>query len=490
MIPLNDFGKGISELLRWETLSGKVFTIMLLTGMSVIMAISVHKFGFAFGSISIVLIIGVVIALISLVHIEFGFYTIITLGFFVNFFKRLIFGLNISHQNIPLGITISLLMGVTCLGLIIRESFNRKSNWTRFWTPITLIILLDLIYSVVIAANPIGPGLSTWFELGFRWMIFDLMLIFVAYSIFNSLRKVIFFTKFWVGLMVISGVYTLFQEYVTLPIWDYRFLTSDPTIFKLNYIGGRFRLSGLLGDVSEAGLFMAYTSIVLLVFTLYANNNKKRITLLISMVITSISMSLSGTRTAYAIFAIGIVLLGLIHIREKYTLIAATFGIISLLIILYGPVYTPTVQRIRSTFEPQNDPSYQLREAKWSRVQPWLRDHPIGSGIGTVGPLDPEKEEADSGYVAEAIERGWIGLILKLALCFTVLSFGTNYFFNSENKIYKALYLAYVCGFFAMSIAHMSQDALNKWPSYIIIESSFIALIRLRQFETNKTLDD
>ncbi len=483
---LLELGDRFGRLLKWETALGKVLIFSILTLLSVFFAYNIPKYGIAFGSIPIILIPAVFVALGSLISIEFGFYTIIVLGFLVSFFKRLIFGLNISHDEVPLGIGVSALMGITFLGFLIRNMANKSSEWKKFLTPITLLILLDMVYTVIIAANPSGPGITNWLMLGFRWLIFDLMLIIVAYVVFSSLDKVLFFTKFWIGLLLVSGLYTLFQEYITLPIWDYRFLTSDPMIFKLNYIGGRFRLSGLLGDVSEAGLFMAYASILLLVFILYVKDHKKRFQLIIALIITLISASLSGTRTAYAIFVIGLVLLGLIHIRQKYTVIVGMLGVLGLLVILYGPIHTPTIKRIRSTFEPQNDPSYQLREAKWSRIQPWLRRHPIGSGIGTVGPLDPEKEEADSGYVAVAIERGWIGLIIRLALYFTIVAYGINYYFRSENNTYRALYLAYVCGFFAMTIAHMSQDALNKWPSYIIMESSFIMIIRLKQLE-NKT---
>ncbi len=475
-----------SDVFKTDTSVGTFCFVLVMLLFSWYTATGIYVSGESFGILIILLLIGISIAVVSVLKMEFGLYFVLGFAFVVSFIKKLIFGLGLSNASIPLGIGVNLLLAVVFLGLVIKELVHKETRWSAFWGPVTIAFFLDVGYAIFIGLHPSGPGFGKWFELGFRWVSFNVMFITVVYALFSSFRSIVNFTKFWLLLIVINSLYMMYQEHIGLPIWDYKYFHSDPVIYKLNFIAGRFRLAGMLGDVSEAGLISAYAALVLVVFLMHTKKTQFIIVLVSVLILILLAMSYTGTRTSYAIFTLGLVFIGLVNIKKKATLIGAVVGGLILLFILFAPVHSPSVKRIRSTFFPKDDPSYQVRDEKWTRIQPWVRSHPIGGGIGSSGPLIPGKEEPDSGYVSIAIERGWIGLMIKLGLYATFMLYGLASYFRSRKKPFKALLLAYITGFFIMSVAHLPQDAFDKWPSYIIVQASFMIVVRLRQLETSK----
>lgn len=475
-----------TSLFRWETWLGKVFYVALMISFAWFVSTGIEDSGAAYGVIWIVSILGGAVAFASSVNINFGLRLTLAWAFFLNVFKKIIFAFGFGG-NVPLGLGVNMLLLAAFFGLIVKELMKKETNWSGFLNPIIAAFVIDLVFTVISALNPAGPGFGAWMQYGFRSITFNSMLLVVTFAHFKSYRNILSFTNFWLTLIFINSLYTMIQKHIGLPIWDYKYLHSDPVIYKMNFINGRFRLAGMMGDVSEAGLIAAYASIVLMVLIIYAKTNKKRAKLGVVLLLVLLSMSYAGTRTAFAVTAAGMVFIGLVNIRKKLTILAAVGGLFLFLAILYVPTSNAQIKRIRSTFAPDDDPSYQVRKATWARVQPWIRSRPIGGGIGSHGPLNPEKEEADSGYVALAIEQGWIGLGIKLTMYGTVMVYGIAAFFRSKKRAFKMLYLAYISGFFTMSVAHLPQNAFDKWPSYIIILSSFMIIVKLKEIEFPNT---
>ena len=184
----------------------------------------------------------------------------------------------------------------------------------------------------------------------------------------------------------------------------------------------------------------------------------------------------------------GVVFFAFMTMYQLRTLIATGLFVLGMLAILFGPFYGPTFSRVRSTFEIKDDESLGVRDRTRLRMQPYARTHPVGGGLNTTGKLglkyEPQHELAghwdpDSGYLKTALERGWIGLLVQLGFYATVLIFGIIHCFRTRDPWKQTYYIAYLAGFFALSIANYAQDSMDQKPLNIVLVSSFAILIRL-----------
>ncbi len=134
-----------------------------------------------------------------------------------------------------------------------------------------------------------------------------------------------------------------------------------------------------------------------------------------------LAMVYAGTRTAYAMIPAGLVFFAMLTLQKRTLMIAGILGALGAGIIFsdirsLGPFLTQnSLERIRSAFKPSEDPSFQVRERSQAFIKPFIQQHPIGGGLGSIGawgrrlPGSPLSQFApDSGYVRVAVELGWL----------------------------------------------------------------------------------
>jgi cell division protein FtsW (lipid II flippase) len=236
------------------------------------------------------------------------------------------------------------------------------------------------------------------------------------------------------------------------------------------------------------GVFMAFAGIFCLIMLLGPNSVRRRILLGIATVLMFLGMAYSGTRTAYAILPVGIILFIVMTINNYKTLIFALLSFLTFAFLIFGPIQNPILNRFRSAFD-EDDPSLQVRENNRDYIQPYIWSHPMGGGLLTTGDTGlkyyPEHElsgfATDSGFLKTALETGWIGLIIQIALYFAALSYGLSGFYRCRDPQLRSLYAAYLCGFFAVTIANFAQVASSKYPMGILIFCIYALFIQLNK---------
>lgn len=190
--------------------------------------------------------------------------------------------------------------------------------------------------------------------------------------------------------------------------------------------------------------------------------------------------------------AVGIAFYILMTLKSRKSLMVMALAGIGVLALLFGPFYGGTVKRLRSTFESGEDASMNVRDKKRVRLQAYVQTHPFGGGLNTTGsnglkysPGHPLAEgwDADSGYLLTALELGWVGLIIGMALFFAVVLKGINNYFSIRDPLIKTYNLAYIVPFFAMSVAHFTQDAMFQKPAYIVIIATYAAVLVLPTYD-------
>jgi putative inorganic carbon (hco3(-)) transporter len=280
----------------------------------------------------------------------------------------------------------------------------------------------------------------------------------------------------------------MFQEVIGFPAFEERWIYADSERLALYFIAGHMRKFSFLSDPATYGIFMSYISLSLMVLAFTANKFKWQAVYGFFCLISLASMSFSGTRTAYAVVAIGVVLYIMLTIRSRRTLIVVLISLFTALFVLYAPIYSSrTLIRIRTTFQGSDDPSMQVRDNTRTAFQSYIRNHPIGGGINSSGAMgmrySPGHELAgvppDSGYLKIALELGWIGLIFSLSFFSYITIKGINNYFSSEDPTIKLYTLVYLVPFFAISVGQYTQDSLFQRSIVTMVIATYAIMERL-----------
>ncbi|NJM25693.1 MAG: hypothetical protein HC859_09590 [Bacteroidia bacterium] len=103
-------------------------------------------------------------------------------------------------------------------------------------------------------------------------------------------------------------------------------------------------------------------------------------------------------------------------------------------------------------------------------------------GHELAGDWDP-----DSGYLAVALETGWIGLILFMGLIVSVCLKGINAYYTLKSQENKAYLLSYLVPFFALSVAHFTQDAILQRSIVLIVMFTYALVERISAIDAATT---
>ena len=143
---------------------------------------------------------------------------------------------------------------------------------------------------------------------------------------------------------------------------------------------------------------------------------------------------------------------------------------------IFVPTTNGTIVRFQSAFQPNNDPSYQVRLANQAKIKPYIYAHPFGGGLGATGTwgqkFSPNSYLAnfppDSGYVRVVVELGWVGLVVFCVMIFVILQYGIRTYFKIRDPELKSYALAMLLIVFAWNIANYPQEALVQYPSNVL----------------------
>jgi putative inorganic carbon (HCO3(-)) transporter len=457
-----------------------VFLLLLLLSVGVTYLIA-YK-GILAGPLVLIGLAGVFLLGVILHDYKVGFYFLFGMGMFMFYVDRIV------HIPIPMGIVYDALAAFIFIALFIQNKGDR--DWTLFRNPITIAFVIITSYQLLQFFNPNAVSHVAWLVTLRNNVSF--LLYVVCFQLFSTLKDVKRFTTVWMVMAGIVGFYGLYQEYVGLTAFEWRWLNSSEERLSLYLIWGKLRKFSMLSDPSSFGLFMAMSTLASAALAMGPFKPLHRIGYGFLSMVFFMSMSYSGTRTAMAMVAIGVAFFIIMTLQNKRTLIMATAIVFVGVVVLVGPFYGGTVNRIRSTFKPSDDPSMVVRDNKRTRMQHYILTHPIGGGLGTTG-LNGQKYspghylaggwDPDSGYLSAALEMGWVGLTIFLVFFFIVIARGVNNYFALKDPLLKTLTLVYIVPFLAITVAHFTQDAMFQKPVNILVIVTYAMVVRIPSFE-------
>lgn len=468
---------------KLKALYPSLLLFFVLTTLSVGTAHLIVTHGVLIGPVVIIGLLGILLLGWMMKDYKLGIYYMFLLSVFMSFINRMI-----GTAVVPFGVVLDAIAALTFLIMLFTD--RGKKNWSAISAPITYAYTAIVVYQLLQVFNPDATSFIGW-VVAFRGNT-SYLLFFAFFHLFLSLEEAKKFTILWIVLAGIVGVYGIWQEVVGLNAQELKWIYSNPGRVDLLIIWGHTRKFSLLSDPSAFGLFMAFSGLASFILALGPFKGLYKLIFTILGVIMFVSMSFSGTRTAFAMVAVGVAFYIVLTLRNRKTIMLMVAVVIGIAALLFGPFYGGTVTRIRSTLNPSEDASMGVRDKKRIRLQSYVLTHPFGGGLNTTGmngvkysPGHPLAEgwDPDSGYLLTALELGWIGLILGLTFFFCVMLKGINNHFSIRDPVLKTMNLTYIVPFMALSVAHFTQDAMFQKPVYLVIIATYALVLTIPTYE-------
>jgi putative inorganic carbon (hco3(-)) transporter len=428
-------------------------------------------------------VVGLCVLILCFLNAELGLYLMTFYSFSASALSRFVF-----KDELPVGAIIDILDFTILFGLLFSNR-NLKPNAGQFFRTRPVIIYVSILAFLTLELlNPLGHSFLGWLQV-MRKVFEAFIVAFIAFHVFDTKRKINRFVNVLFAFAVLIGGYGCFQQWHGLLQSEINWVNADPVRFGLICIWGEYRKFSLLGGPTEFGVVMAGCSLFFLLLGLNEKRLPVKLLYVIGSILMILGMSYSGTRTANAMLAGGIVFFLLLTIKKRSSKLFASVAVLAFLFVLYAPIYSSsTLNRFRSTFSGKQDASYNVREINRQTVQPFIWSHPFGGGLSTTGVMgkkyNPSNPNAgfptDSSYLNKALESGWVGMLLTCLLYFFILEYIIRGYFQTKDSRFKTMFAACSAVFFSYSLGEIAQEAVGVFSNMMVYYPLLGLIIRFR----------
>jgi hypothetical protein len=479
----------------------KATTVYLLCALMVVTLVMTYIFtrtGPVSAELFILGVIGISVAVISLLYPMFGFYSSLVLSFFVFDISRYL------NTDLPLASLTDLLVVLTFFGIIINKVLKGEPFLLHFSGPVITFYIIFALYNFLELLNPNGTSVTLGL-VHLRRFVVLLIFFYCTIQLFKDMTTMRQFLRVWILLCILAGVYACYEEWFGMPAFEMNYIQANPLVEQLMSLdNGDYRKSSFISDCTAFGLMMSCTASIVLVLLLNYKSTiskpiiKSPIVLGVGMLIMLLGMSYSGTRTATFMLCINIALYVLFTLSDKKTLLFSVVFAMFFVFIIFGPIYgNATITRLRTTFQFSKDESFNVRDVNRHRIQPYIYKHPIGGGMGTTGVLNEGQNgghplagfPTDSGFLRLVLEYGWVGMILQAIVYLVILWQGIRLYFKCRDPNARILVLVSTIGLFGYIISEYSQIAIGQIPSVFLYFALTAIIVRIRQINSEPHLE-
>lgn len=438
----------------------------------------------SFGLVAIVyaLSIGNLLAFATILFIPVSIIILISILNNPSILLYLIFGLNYFIMGVTryIDVTgISVLMDALLLSelliLFIHSVLAKTIHWKYALNTLSAVTFLWMIYCIAEVINPSGV-FEAWVLS--RGLVFNGFIITLIASV-----VVVRFKQVRVILMLYS-IFTLFAVFKALmqKYWGFDFAEKqwlDSGGAKTHIIATGARYFSFFTDAGNLGSNMGAAATIFAIIVFYVQEKGLKIYFLIVALLSIYVMMMSGTRGAMIVPLGGLTLYAITSKNFK-----ALIGGGLLLILIYGFfAFTyigqsdPMIRRMRTSFNPSEDASYNVRSENKRKLGEHLKNKPFGEGLGLAGVENQKMSYRfttqiphDSWYVKLWVETGIVGLLLYIAgLVAVVINCAYVVMFKIRSKEVKGTLTAMLCGVFGLMLSAYGNAFFGQYPTMIIV---------------------
>lgn len=410
---------------------------------------------------------------------------------FVNFFIQFKNGPELPiPQSLPNEL-LEILLLIIALIDINHTHFERVGNLMLF----SLIIWCGFCTLEVLNDTcGLGIDVAAWYT-GARMMAFQLMYIFLVFSLYistpDSLNK---YLILW-GLLALFAVFWVWkQQHIGLTQIETAWLYYGPgNATHLLQAGTLIRYWSVYSDAANFGVGMASTGVAFIIMGLTTKIKKYKYFFIIVGIASSWAMFPSGTRTAIACMLAGFIMY--IFLSKSFK-IAIPFSILFALF-AFMLVFTKIgdgnqqIRRMRSAFN-KDDASANVRTMNQQVMKKYLKDAPWGIGVGNGYGSVPANNKfrllsvipADSEYVYIWIRTGRIGITVFILTTLLLLGGACRIvLFTLKNPSLRGIGAGLCCAFVSQQLGGYGNQVLMQFPNGLIFYGGLSIVYVLPFFE-------
>ncbi|MBS4058439.1 MAG: O-antigen ligase family protein [Bacteroidetes bacterium] len=413
-----------------------------------------------------------------------GIFTIIVLGFIA-------IGLTRYIRNVPFGLSVDGFLVLTYVAVFFRY-FNSKVNWTFANRDLTYLSIIWFGYTVLQLFNPEVLSRTAWFYAMRGISLYMVLLIPLAFMIFNRLRFLYLFLYIWGTFSILGTLKGLQQIYIGPDSAEQFWLDTIGGVTHILF--GELRAFSFFSDAGQFGAAQGAAGVVGLLVGLNIRGLKNKIFFITMGVFGLWGMMISGTRGAMIVPMVGGVTY-LLH-RKNVRVIVTGGILLALVYVFFAYTYlgqsNSQIRRMRTAFRPEDDASYLVRLETRRVLSTYLASRPLGGGIGSAGDwgkrFSPQgflaQIATDSWYVQIWAEQGIVGLILHLFILSYILIKGSFFImFKLQEQELRGIISALACGFTGIMGASYGNGVLGQMPTGILIYLSMAFIFMSAQLE-------
>ena len=321
----------------------------------------------------------------------------------------------------------------------------------------------------------LGINAGAWYQ-GARMMAFQIMYVFIVFSIYISNPKILIkYLYIWGALALFAAFWVWKQKNIGFTPSETRWLYGAGRMTHIIAGGTLIRYFSVYSDAANFGVGTASTAVAFLIFGITSKIKKHRIFFYITGIACAWAMFPSGTRTAIACLMAGF--MTYIFLSKSFKIavpVTIVFGIF-IFILAFTKIGqgNQQIRRMRSAFD-KEDASANARTINQETMKKYMAEAPWGIGLGMYGTQIPANNKynlmatipADSEYVFIWLRTGKIGITLFL-ITTAVMLFGACWivFFTLKSPSLRGIGAGFCCAMVSQQLGGYGNMVLLQFPN-------------------------
>lgn len=398
------------------------------------------------------------------------------------------FGAIVRYTKIDgISIIIDILLLYTLLSVIFNAISERKlkTTFSNAFNALTIGYFAWMLFAFIQLLNPQAP-VEDFFISSRSWVLGTPLLYLLASLLLDSRKKL-------QTTLIILGCFTIIV-FLKLLWQKYKWFDAAETAWLLegnwrtHLLRTGIRYFSLFSDAGNFGAIMGMTSLVYGITVFYTSQKVLRIFYLIICLMGIIGLLMSGTRGAIIVPLGGLVLYCLISRNIKVMVISAVLGVAIFSFFTFTNIGdgNSMIRRMRTAFRPTEDASFNVRLENQKIIADYLKEHPLGAGIGGIITTTVFQEDQyndlrvppDSFYVDIWSQTGFWGLSLYIFI-FAVVFLRSCYIimFKIRDKQLRNILAALLCGLFGLFLNGYVGRSMGFMPGTSLIAFFFAFIL-------------
>lgn len=384
--------------------------------------------------------------------------------------------INIRDLDIGVGISLPtepLLIGVVIIFLI-KLLFSVDIDRRFMRHPVTIAILLNLLWILVTSLTSELPFVSLKFLISRLWFVIPMY--FVGSILFRKFENAKLFSWLYVCSLMIVIAYTVYNH----------------SLYGFSEQAGHWVMTPFYNDHTAYGAILALFIPVMFGFG-FDRSDKRRVRILafICSGILVLALYLSYSRAAWVsvVFALGVYLLILFRIRFRWILASVVLVLVIFITFKFEILDTLEknkqdssanfIEHIESIANISSDASNLERVNRWQSAFRMFGERPVlGWGPGTyqfeyapfqhsaektiISTNFGDKGNAHSEYIGPLAESGLLGMLTFLAIVVLIIYTGIRVYRHAERKEVRLLSLVTVLSFVTYAVHSLMNNFLDS----------------------------